>query len=113
MKLEYCYDVQCDLYWLVQIQFVSYYLIRLHYLGIPDDDTSNDFWAHVHGQRCHPIGWCKENSKVMLPPPVLTKRAPTEIALKVENDDVYETPPAYLFDQVESFNESTELDIYL
>jgi hypothetical protein len=109
MKLEYCYDVQHDLYWLAQIQFVSYYLIRLHYLGIPEEDTSNDFWAHIYGQRCHPIGWCKENSKLMLPPPVLTKRVipqaasnsnTASIVIKGENADAYQTPPAYLFDQV-------------
>ncbi|UJR24893.1 hypothetical protein I4U23_006260 [Adineta vaga] len=115
MKLEYCYDVQRDLYWLTQIQFVSHHLIRLHYVGIPDEDKSNDFWAYVYEQRCHPIGWCKDNSKLMLPPPVVTKRAIQQttvnnnivlngndkqsIVIKGENEDSYETSPTYLFDK--------------
>ncbi|CAF1010355.1 unnamed protein product [Adineta ricciae] len=115
MKLEYCYDIQRDLYWLTQIQFVSCHLIRLHYVGIPEEDTSNDFWAYVYEQRCHPIGWCKENSKLMLPPTAVTKRAIQQTTVnnnllsnghekqlsgvKVENDNSYETPPDYLFDR--------------
>jgi hypothetical protein len=113
MKLEYCYDTQRDLYWLTQIQLVSHYLLLLHFIGIPDDDTSNDFWAHIYEQRCHPIGWCKDNSKLMLPPPIVTKRAIQQTAInsnimtngidkqtiKGENDGL-QTPPSYLFDKV-------------
>ncbi|CAF4142723.1 unnamed protein product [Adineta steineri] len=119
MKLEYCYDSQHDLYWLTQIQLVSHSLIRLHYVGLPEDDTSNDFWTYIYEQRCHPIGWCKENSKLMLPPPIVTRRAIQQAALnnnnnnhtsngsdkqsmiiiKGENEDSYETPPTYLFDK--------------
>ncbi len=115
MKLEYCYDTQRDLYWLTQIQLVSYSLILLHFVGIPEDDTSNDFWANVYGQRCHPIGWCKENSKLMLPPPIVTKRAIQQTAFNsnmmtngndkqiIINKGEYEelqTPPDYLFNKV-------------
>ena len=117
MKLEYCYDTQRGLYWLTQIQFVSHGLILLHYIGIPDDDTSNDFWAHIYDQRCHPIGWCKDNSKLMLPPPVVTKRAIQQTALisngldkannKGDNEGV-QTPPSYVFDKVRFFSLSSE-----
>jgi hypothetical protein len=118
MKLEYCYDIQRDLYWLTQIQLVSHSLILLHFVGLPEDDRSNDFWTHIYEQRCHPIGWCKENSKLMLPPPIVTKRAIQQTVfnnnlisngnekqstvIKGENEDVYQTPPAYLFDKVKS-----------
>ncbi|CAF3448369.1 unnamed protein product [Rotaria sp. Silwood1] len=106
MKLEYCYDTQHDLYWLTQIQLVSHSLVLLHYIGIPEDDTSNDFWAYIYGQRCHPIGWCKENSKLMLPPPIVTKRAIQQTTtntitngnIKGENEEL-QTPPDYLFDK--------------
>ncbi|CAF2615518.1 unnamed protein product [Rotaria sp. Silwood2] len=108
MKLEYCYDIQRDLYWLTQIQLVSHSLILLHYIGIPEDDTSNDFWAYIYGQRCHPIGWCKENSKLMLPPPIVTKRAIQQTTInantltngniKGENEEL-QTPSEYLFDK--------------
>ena len=116
MKLEYCYDIQRDLYWLTKIQLISHSLILLHFLGLPEDDRSNDFWTYVYEQRCHPIGWCKENSKLMLPPPIVTKRAIQQtvlnnnimtngnekqsIVIKEENGDVYQTPPAYLFNKV-------------
>ncbi|UJR23902.1 hypothetical protein I4U23_026874 [Adineta vaga] len=110
MKLEYCYDLQKDLYWLTQIQLVSHRLILLHFVGIPDDDTSNDFWADVYGQRCHPIGWCRNNSKLMLPPPVVTKRAFQQITTnnnsnmilngngKSDNEEL-QTPSDYLFNK--------------
>jgi hypothetical protein len=110
MKLEYCYDLQRDLYWLTQIQLVSHSLILLHYVGIPEDDTSNDFWAYIYGERCHPIGWCKDNSKLMIPPPVVTTRAVQQINMingnekqsilnKGENEQL-QTPPEYLFNKV-------------
>ncbi|CAF2026421.1 unnamed protein product [Rotaria magnacalcarata] len=113
MKLEYCYDTQRDLYWLTQIQLVSHSLVLLHYVGIPEDDTSKDFWAYIYGQRCHPIGWCKENSKLMLPPPIVTQRAvqPTannntilngsdkQITIDQGENEELQTPAAYLFDR--------------
>lgn len=115
MMIEYCYDIQHDLYWLTQIQLVSHSLILLHYVGIPEDDTSNDFWAYIYGQRCHPIGWCKENSKLMLPPPIVTKRAIQKSIINTNNlfngndkqlinyqndSEELQTPPHYLFDKV-------------
>ena len=108
MKLEYCYDIQRDLYWLTQIQLVSHCLVYLHYIGIPDDDTSNDFWANIYDQRCRPIGWCKEHSKLMLPPPILTKRTTQQTTIPSLNngfDKHYEneqlqTPKDFLFDRV-------------
>lgn len=119
MKLEYCYDVHKDLYWLTQIQLVSQRLILLHFVGIPEDDTSNDFWADVYGQRCRPIGWCREHSKLMLPPPIVTKRAvqqsttastgngsatnnatDKQAVIKKEDDEGSQTPPEYLFNKV-------------
>jgi hypothetical protein len=101
MKLEYCYDIQDDLYWLTQIQLVSHCLILLHYVGLSDDDKSNDFWANIYDQRCHPIGWCKENSKLMSPPPIVKKRAIQQTSSNEnENEDINQTIPIYLFDKV-------------
>ena len=109
MKLEYCYDTQRDLYWLTQIQLVCQGLVLLHYIGIPEDDTSNDFWAYIYEQRCHPIGWCKEHSKLMLPPPIVTKRAIQQTAMNnhiitngfdKQTNDEFQTPANYLFDKV-------------
>ncbi|CAF1380127.1 unnamed protein product [Rotaria sordida] len=130
MQLEYCYDIQHDLYWLTQIQLVSHSLILLHYVGLPDDDTSNDFWAYIYGQRCHPIGWCKENSKLMLPPPIVTKRAIQQTTttttlhnnhtilngnekqlnmIKGDTTNINQTPPTYLFDKEIGLNPSEQL----
>jgi len=117
MKLEYCYDIQRDLYWLTQIQLVSHCLILLHYIGIPDDDTSNDFWANIYDQRCHPIGWCKENSKLMLPPAIVTKRAIQQTSINsngidkqimINKGEYEETPPNYLFNKVNFLLNSDE-----
>lgn len=107
MKIEYCYDTEHDLYWITQIQLVSHSLLLLHYIGLPEDDTSSDFWTFVHDQRCHPIGWCKENLKLMSAPPVVAKRTSSQTTANNINDvtvngkdNTNETPPAYLFDKV-------------
>jgi hypothetical protein len=132
MKLEYCYDLQRDLYWLTQIQLVSHSLMLLHYVGLPDDDTTHDFWAYLYEQRCHPIGWCREHSKLMLPPPIFTKRAIQQAASSsaistltameydkhtVKNKDdnadgqqASQTPPIYLFDKVTANESMSSMD---
>ncbi|CAF1122100.1 unnamed protein product [Rotaria sp. Silwood1] len=126
MKLEYCYDIQRDLYWLTQIQLISHCLLLLHYVGLPDDDTSNDFWAYIYEQRCHPIGWCKENSKLMSPPLIVTKRAIQQSTLnnnyitsngndkqsniiKGDTNNINQTPPSYLFDKEIGLNACEQL----
>ncbi|CAF1292119.1 unnamed protein product [Rotaria sordida] len=112
------------------IESVSHSLILLHYVGLPDDDTSNDFWAYIYGQRCHPIGWCKENSKLMLPPPIVTKRAIQQTTttttlhnnhtilngnekqlnmIKGDTTNINQTPPTYLFDKEIGLNPSEQL----
>ena len=107
MQIEYCYDLEHDLYWRTQIKLVSHSLVLLHYIGLAEDDRSNDFWAYVYDQRCHPIGWCQENSKLMLPPSIVKKQANQQISSnghskldENEMEDRDETPSAYLFDQV-------------
>jgi hypothetical protein len=95
MKIEYCYDIEHDLYCLTQIQLVSHSLILLHYIDLPDNDTSNDFWTYIYDQRCHPIGWCKENSKLISSPPSILMKQTSN-----DNIDINQTPPVYLFDKV-------------
>lgn len=133
MKLEYCYDKQRDLYWLVQIQLVSDRLVFLHYVGLPDNDTSCDFWADIYGQQCHPVGWCKEKSKLLIPPPIVTKRAIQHASMNysngsnINNSDKQTpgnrvdggeslTPPQHIFDQVNKrikFISITNIDKFL
>ena len=104
MFIEYCYDLPRDLYWLTRIRLVSHRLLRLHYVGLPDSDTSQDFWADAHGQRCHPIGWCRDQSKLMLPPSLVTKRAVQPVTANNGLDKAEQeergSPPAYAFDPV-------------
>lgn len=92
MIIEYCYDIEQQFYWKCQIQFVSNHLLRLHYLGIPKEQISTDFWALFSNQRCHPIGWCEANSKSIIPP--------SNISLTNDNQENYQTPADYLFNQV-------------
>ena len=107
MKIEYCHDLEHDLYWRTQIQLVSHSLVLLHYIGVADDDTTSDFWAYVYDQRCHPIGWCEENSKLMSPPLIVKKQVNEQTSSngqikseENETDDRDQTPPAYLFNKV-------------
>lgn len=96
MKIEYCYDIENDAYWTCEIQYVSNHLLRLHYLGISDDETTDDFWALIDDQRCHPIGWCTKNSKSLVPPSMVNQQI-----ISQENQENFQTPADYLFDKVE------------
>lgn len=104
MFIEYCYDLPGGLHWLTRIRLVSHRLLRLHYVGLPDSDTSQDFWADVYGQRCHPIGWCRDQSKLMLPPSLVTKRAvqqaSTTNGLDKAEQEERGSLPTYAFDPV-------------
>lgn len=95
MIVEYCYDIDQQFYWKCQIQFVSNRLLRLHFLGISNEQISTDFWALFSHERCHPIGWCEQNSKSLIPPPNVSPLLSTN-----ENHENYPTPAEYLFNQV-------------
>ena len=99
MKIEYCYDIEHEFYWISQLQFVSDHLLRLHYFGLPEDETSNDFWVLIDDQRCHPIGWCKQNNKSLQPPPIVNQRINSQ-SISHEIEDHSQTPADYLFDKV-------------
>jgi len=94
MKLEYCYDIQQEFYWITEIQLVSHSLIYLHYLGLPENDTSQDFWTNIYDQRCRPIGWCQQNQKKLVPPQSVPQDFPS---IADENQEIV---PSYLFDKV-------------
>ena len=104
MQLEYCYDVQNEFYWLTQIQLIAHSLLLLHYVGLPEDDTSHDFWAYFYGSRCHPIGWCKEHRKSLVPPSIVTHQ---------ENGEAVQTTmaPTYLFDQTIGLTPAEQLHV--
>jgi hypothetical protein len=106
MKIEYCYDIQQDFYWLTQIKLVSHCFIFLHYVGLSEDKKLNDFWTNIYDQRCHPIGWCKENSKLMIAPSIVTQQTSLNNSITSngnENEDINQIPPNYLFDKVNFF----------
>lgn len=99
MIVEYCYDVENDHYWYAQIQLVSDRFIRLHYWGIPDQDTEYDFWASIYDGRSHRLGWCKENEKKLIPPKFL-EEFNEHLDEKNVDFEEFSTPPAHVFDQV-------------
>ncbi|CAF0799119.1 unnamed protein product [Didymodactylos carnosus] len=107
MKLEYLYDKQHDYYWLIEIQLSCKNLLLLRYVGLQDNDDEYDFWCDVYQKELHPIGWCRENKKLMFPPTIVTDRNQSgtnkppsfDIEKLHEQEMNGESAPAYLFDK--------------
>ena len=54
-------------YWIATVMMPCGQLLRLRYDGI-NGDASKDFWSDAFTSDIHPLGWCKQNNKVLEPP---------------------------------------------
>lgn len=67
MKLEVANKSNPDTYWVATIITTCGQLLLLRYCGYGDDRRA-DFWCDVMTADLHPVGWCTQNSKVLMPP---------------------------------------------
>ncbi|XP_028669918.1 scm-like with four MBT domains protein 2 isoform X1 [Erpetoichthys calabaricus] len=67
MKLEVANKSSPDTYWVATIITTCGQLLLLRFSGYGDDRKA-DFWCDVMTADLHPIGWCTQNNKVLMPP---------------------------------------------
>ena len=67
MKLEVANKSSPDTYWVATIITTCGQLLLLRYCGYGDDRKA-DFWCDVMTADLHPVGWCTQNNRVLIPP---------------------------------------------
>uniref|UniRef100_A0A3Q2QGQ4 Scm like with four mbt domains 2 n=1 Tax=Fundulus heteroclitus TaxID=8078 RepID=A0A3Q2QGQ4_FUNHE len=67
MKLEVANKSNPETYWVATIITTCGQLLLLRYSGYGDDRKA-DFWCDVMTAELHPVGWCSQNNKTLMPP---------------------------------------------
>ncbi|KAG7244108.1 hypothetical protein INR49_005072 [Caranx melampygus] len=67
MKLEVANKSSPDTYWVATIITTCGQLLLLRFSGYGDDRKA-DFWCDVMTAELHPVGWCAQNNKTLMPP---------------------------------------------
>ncbi|XP_048193360.1 uncharacterized protein LOC125345183 [Perognathus longimembris pacificus] len=67
MKLEVANKNNPDTYWVATIITTCGQLLLLCYCGYGEDRRA-DFWCDVVIADLHPVGWCTQNNKILMPP---------------------------------------------
>ncbi|XP_062990760.1 scm-like with four MBT domains protein 2 [Elgaria multicarinata webbii] len=73
MKLEVANKHNSDTYWVATIITTCGQLLLLRYCGY-EDDRRADFWCDVMTADLHPVGWCTQNNKVLMPPDAIKEK---------------------------------------
>ncbi|XP_044535603.1 scm-like with four MBT domains protein 2 [Gracilinanus agilis] len=73
MKLEVANKNNPDTYWVATIITTCGQLLLLRYCGYGEDRKA-DFWCDVMTADLHPVGWCTQNNKVLLPPDAIKEK---------------------------------------
>ncbi|XP_036373708.1 scm-like with four MBT domains protein 2 [Megalops cyprinoides] len=73
MKLEVANKSSPDTYWVATIITTCGQLLLLRFSGYGDDRKA-DFWCDVMTADLHPIGWCAQNNKVLMPPEAIKEK---------------------------------------
>ncbi|XP_071776693.2 scm-like with four MBT domains protein 2 isoform X1 [Centroberyx gerrardi] len=67
MKLEVANKSSPDTYWVATIITTCGQLLLLRFSGYGEDRKA-DFWCDVMTAELHPVGWCAQNDKTLMPP---------------------------------------------
>ncbi|XP_058046826.1 scm-like with four MBT domains protein 2 isoform X7 [Ahaetulla prasina] len=73
MKLEVANKHNPDTYWVATTITTCGQLLLLRYCGY-EDDRRADFWCDVMTADLHPVGWCTQNGKVLMPPDAIKEK---------------------------------------
>ncbi|MFT7798259.1 scm-like with four MBT domains protein 2 isoform X2 [Arapaima gigas] len=73
MKLEVANKSSPDTYWVATIITTCGQLLLLRFCGYGDERKA-DFWCDVMTADLHPVGWCTQNNKVLMPPEAIKER---------------------------------------
>ncbi|XP_073736042.1 scm-like with four MBT domains protein 2 isoform X1 [Callorhinus ursinus] len=73
MKLEVANKNNPDTYWVATVITTCGQLLLLRYCGYGEDRRA-DFWCDVVIADLHPVGWCTQNNKALMPPDAIKEK---------------------------------------
>ncbi|XP_016075232.1 PREDICTED: scm-like with four MBT domains protein 2 [Miniopterus natalensis] len=73
MKLEVANKSNPDTYWVATVITTCGQLLLLRYCGYGEDRRA-DFWCDVVIADLHPVGWCTQNNKALMPPDAIKEK---------------------------------------
>ncbi|XP_061108826.1 scm-like with four MBT domains protein 2 isoform X2 [Conger conger] len=73
MKLEVANKSSPDTYWVATIITTCGQLLLLRFSGYGEDRKA-DFWCDIMTADLHPVGWCTQNNKVLMPPEAIKEK---------------------------------------
>ncbi|XP_061922366.1 scm-like with four MBT domains protein 2 isoform X3 [Entelurus aequoreus] len=97
MKLEVANKSSPDTYWVATIITTCGQLLLLRFSGYGDDRKA-DFWCDVMTAELHPVGWCAQNDKSLLPPEAIKEKHSNWTQFLVEDLSGSRTAPANLLE---------------
>uniref|UniRef100_A0A8C9ZAW4 Scm like with four mbt domains 2 n=1 Tax=Sander lucioperca TaxID=283035 RepID=A0A8C9ZAW4_SANLU len=97
MKLEVANKSSPDTYWMATIITTCGQLLLLRYSGYGEDRKA-DFWCDVMTAELHPVGWCTQNNKTLMPPEAIKEKYSDWTEFLVQDLTGARTAPANLLE---------------
>ncbi|XP_053271403.1 scm-like with four MBT domains protein 2, partial [Pleuronectes platessa] len=97
MKLEVANKSSPDSYWVATIITTCGQLLLLRFSGYGDDRKA-DFWCDVMTAELHPVGWCAQNNKTLMPPEAIKEKHSDWTEFLVQDLTGSRTAPANLLE---------------
>nr|XP_057921753.1 scm-like with four MBT domains protein 2 isoform X2 [Doryrhamphus excisus] len=97
MKLEVANKSRPDTYWVATIITTCGQLLLLRFSGCADDRKA-DFWCDVMTADLHPVGWCAQNDKTLMPPEAIKEKYSNWTDFLVQDLTGSRTAPANLLE---------------
>uniref|UniRef100_A0A8C4EHC3 SLED domain-containing protein n=1 Tax=Dicentrarchus labrax TaxID=13489 RepID=A0A8C4EHC3_DICLA len=97
MKLEVANKNSPDTYWVATIITTCGQLLLLRFSGYGEDRKA-DFWCDVMTAELHPVGWCTQNNKTLMPPEAIKEKYSDWTEFLVQDLTGSRTAPANLLE---------------
>ncbi|CAN9508435.1 unnamed protein product [Ophioblennius macclurei] len=97
MKLEVANKSSPDTFWVATIITTCGQLLLLRFSGYGDDRKA-DFWCDVMTAELHPVGWCTQNDKTLMPPEAIKEKYSDWTEFLVQDLTGARTAPANLLE---------------
>ncbi|XP_056132938.1 scm-like with four MBT domains protein 2 isoform X2 [Lampris incognitus] len=97
MKLEVANKGSPDTYWVATIITTCGQLLLLRFSGYGEDRKA-DFWCDVMTAELHPVGWCAQNRKTLMPPEAIKEKHSDWTEFLVKDLTGSRTAPANLLE---------------
>lgn len=99
MKLEVANKKNPDTYWVATVITTCGQLLLLRYCGYGEDRRA-DFWCDVVIADLHPVGWCTQNNKTLMPPDAIKEKYTDWTEFLIRDLTGSRTAPASLLEGV-------------